>query len=102
MGGNMITITVTQENINNGQVKCNDTCPVALSFKGHKDIAHVGIFDKHSHLFLKKKIKGRTIMLDFDHSKELLNFIKEFDSGEKVSPASFVFSRKDLRRKVLL
>ena len=98
----MIQTTVTQENINNGKSKCNKGCPVALSFNKHKDIAHVLIFNKHSWLYLKKKINGRTVMLDFDHSKEMLDFVKKFDSKEEVLPQSFIFDKSMLKRRILL
>ena len=101
-GETMIKTTITQENINNGKPKCNDGCPIALSFKNHKDIAHVSIFDKHSWLYLKKKINGKTVMLDFDHSPEMLSFVKKFDNKEKVSPQSFILDKSMLVKKRLL
>ena len=98
----MITTTITQDNINDGKTKCNDGCPLALSFKNNKDIAHVSIFDNHSWLYLKKKINGKTVMLDFDHSPEMLNFVKKFDNEEKVLPQSFTLNKSMLRRRRLL
>jgi len=98
----MIKTTITQDNINNGKIKCNNGCPVALSFKNHKDIAHVSIFDNHSRLFLKKKINGKTVMLDFNHSPAMLSFVKKFDNKEEVLPQSFILNKSMLKRKILL
>ena len=41
-------------------------------------------------------------MLDFDHSKEMLNFVKKFDSKEEVLPQSFILDKSMLKRKILL
>ena len=98
----MIKTTITQDNINNGAIKCNDGCPLALSFKKHKDIAHVSIFDNHSWLYLKKKINGKTVMLDFNHSPAMLSFVKKFDNKEEVLPQSFILNKSMLRKKILL
>tara|TARA_S200002703_G_scaffold8511_3_gene8555 strand:- start:3123 stop:3446 length:324 start_codon:yes stop_codon:yes gene_type:complete len=102
IGDVMIQTTITNDNINNGRIKCNDKCPIALSFNKHKDVAHVSIFDTHSWLYLKKKENGKTVMLDFYHSKELLDFVKKFDNKEKVLPQSFLFDETLLRKKIIL
>jgi hypothetical protein len=101
----MITINITAENIVKGKTKCNRSCPIALTFnegKGVKRVAHASVYDTHSTLFLKKKIKGKTITLDFLHSNQITNFINKFDSGKKVNPQTITFSKKLLKRKRLL
>ena len=98
----MIKTTVSQNNINNGRIKCNRECPIALSLHKSSKVAHATIYDDYSTLFLKKKIKGKTIVLDFFHSNQILNFIKKFDDGKKVNPQTIIFSKNLLRRKKLL
>ena len=41
-------------------------------------------------------------MLDFDHSPEMLSFVKKFDNKEKVSPQSFILDKSMLVKKRLL
>ena len=94
-----IQTTVTKEHIENGKRKNNRCCPIALSFKNHKDVAHVSIFDDHAWLFMKKK-KGEkvTIMKEFNFTEEMKNFVKKFDNEEKVEPQSFTFDDALLNR----
>jgi len=94
-----IQTTVTKENIENGKRKSNSCCPIALSFKNHKDVDHVSIFDDHAWLFMKKK-KGETItiMKEFNFTEEMKNFVKKFDNEEKVEPQSFIFDDALLNR----
>lgn len=87
-----IKITVTKEHIENGKIKDNKCCPIALSFKNHQDVDHVSIFEDHAWLFMKKK-KGeiKTLMKQYNFTKDMENFVKKFDNNEQVEPQSFTF-----------
>tara|TARA_R100000234_G_scaffold108911_1_gene80565 strand:+ start:346 stop:642 length:297 start_codon:yes stop_codon:yes gene_type:complete len=98
----MLKTIITQDNINKGQAKCNRECPIALSLYKNNKVAHATVYDDYSTLFLKKKINGKTIALDFFHSDQILNFIKKFDEGKKVNPQTIIFNKSLLRKKKLL
>jgi len=94
-----IKITVTKEHIENGKIKNNKCCPIALSFKNHKDVAHVSIFEDHAWLFMKKK-KGeiKTLMKQYNFTKDMENFVKKFDNKEQVEPQNFTFDEALMTR----
>ena len=98
-----IQTTITKEHIENGKTKDNACCPIALSFKNHKQVKHVSIFDDHAWLFMKKK-KGesKTLMKDYNFTEEMKNFVKKFDNEEKVEPQTFIFDETLLKREVYL
>jgi hypothetical protein len=101
-GKKMINTTITKKMIDDGRAKNNRECPIALSLYKSKKVAHATIYDTHSTLFLKKKINGKTITLDFLHSDQINNFINKFDNGKKVDPQEIIFHRKLLARKRLI
>jgi predicted GH43/DUF377 family glycosyl hydrolase len=98
----MITTTITKKLIKDGKAKDNRFCPIALSLRNSEKVAHATIFDNSSSLFLKKKINGKTIVLNFLHSDEILSFINNFDEGKEVKPQTITFKRNLLDRKQLL
>ena len=87
-----IEINVTEEHIKNGKIKNNKCCPIALSFKNHKFVDHVCIFEDHAWLFMKKK-KGeiKTLMKQYDFKDDMITFVNKFDNEEPVEPQSFTF-----------
>ena len=101
----MIKAKVTKKWINIGHAHNNRECPIANCFnrgKGVKWVSHATIYDTHSTLFLKKKINGKTPVLDFKHSDQIKNFIEKFDKGEAVDPQEIIFNKKNLERKRLV
>tara|TARA_Y100000004_G_C8686079_1_gene315408 strand:- start:120 stop:425 length:306 start_codon:yes stop_codon:yes gene_type:complete len=101
----MIKAKVTKKWINIGHAHNNRECPIANCFnrgKGVKGVSHATIYDTHSTLFLKKKINGKTPVLDFKHSDQIKNFIEKFDKGEAVDPQEIIFNKKNLERKRLV
>jgi|TARA_R110001599_G_scaffold3_1_gene12 hypothetical protein len=88
---NIITTIVTQDNINKGKCKSNDSCPIALSFKNHKTVKHVSIFEDHAWLFMKHKDKNITHVKQYDFCENMKKFVSSFDKGELVTPQVFTF-----------
>ena len=87
-----ITTTVTQANIEKGQPKCNDGCPLALSFKNHATVRHVSIFETYAWLFMKNPDKNITHVRQYNFSKKMYEFVHGFDNGETVEPQEFTFT----------
>ena len=83
-------IKVTKTNIKNGLTGDCHNCPVALAvrrefrLKEHQVDVSGGLIN-----FCVKKSVGYEYQ-DFEHPKEVAEFIDKFDSGEKVKPFSFV------------
>lgn len=78
-----ITVSVQQEDIDNGKPEDCDSCPIALACRrlGYKDVS-VGVslhVDDH----------------DYWLPSEASRFIEEFDNGEVVSPFSFTANLSD-------
>ena len=88
--------------IDKGRAKNNRECPIALSLYRSEKVGHATIYDNFSRLFMKRKIKGKTIVLDFFHSDQILKFITKFDKGETVNPQIIKFSKDLLGRKILV
>ena len=87
----IISTTVTQQHIANGRPKRNDCCPLALSFKNHKDVKHASIFDDHAWLFMKTTNKKETHVREYWFDDSMKDFVRKFDNKETVEPTSFTF-----------
>lgn len=76
-----ITIDVTQEHIDYGEAGNSESCPIALMLKeqGYKDVS-VG----DECMFQYEGIEWWAPLPNI-----AINFIKEFDDGNKVEPFSF-------------
>ena len=84
---NKITVNVTEKHISQGQSKV-DCCPIALAIK-ELGISYVSVNQLKIYFY---KDKYHT----WDNSKEVINFIKEFDSNIPVKPFTFEMEIKEL------
>lgn len=79
-------IKVTQEHIDEGFPGEADSCPVALAIQQKTGDLHATVNAKC--IFFRYRSKDKTRKTP----KKVVNFIKKFDSGDKVKPFSFELS----------
>lgn len=81
-----ITFPVTQEDIDNGQKLSPSNCPIALAFRKTEYYANIGTdsFGIQSHYL---RIGG----LFYEHSDDVVEFIRQFDYNNKFTAKPFIY-----------
>ena len=82
-----VTISVTQEHIDDGKPEECGSCPIALAILATiPGACRVAVYDDHANVWVPAG-KGRSITLDLP--PEAGAFVLDFDAGEPVSPFTF-------------
>lgn len=84
-----ITVSVTKNDIKNGERYCSNGCPIALALKRKFNIKKNNYISVGSFIWLSEKSEGDG---SYTHTKRSMLFMNSFDAGLKVKPAKFVFS----------
>jgi hypothetical protein len=83
-------VTVTQKDTDKGESVCAWRCPIALATKRAKEAEVVFVFADH--LSVTTFVDQKYMSTRFWLSEKAKKFVKDFDSGKRVKPATFVFT----------
>lgn len=85
------TITVTQEDIQNGMPACNDACPIALAMQR--------VFGKEAHVgtmhFWPTAVEWPDAPVEGDLPRSARKFVRDYDDGRPVKPFRFKASYQE-------
>lgn len=81
-----IRVTVEEKHIKAGRRGQANSCPIALALNEQYDT-------EESHVSYKWCFVGPIGDHPYDLSRRAIKFIEDFDNGEKVEPATFVFKK---------